>query len=286
MLDPLRRDGALPKPDQPERRHASICKQTQLFVGDHVQLVDVPAIFAAQLFQPHIRALGDHDDVGHPRLIGREGFVLVQRGLVVTRIATGRCTSRAEPPHTVRSGLIRILKADVLIAKEALPAKARSAVPVDIRPGRVEAHPDRDVFFFHRVDGQQYRLQIRIDEPVPVLANVVQLRGERVRAEPHGRFQRIQQGADLRRHRRSRGKELGQLRHDTWVGGLLLQVRIVEELTELDESRVSVGQGEQQELFEGGFTMGQTVRLALQPRLNSHLAGKDLLIRKALRKRP
>ncbi len=182
MLDALRGHRTLPQPDQPERGHAAIREQAQLLVRDHVQLVDVPPVLAAQLFQPHIGALGDHDDVGHPRLIGGEGLVLVQGRLIITRIAQPRRVPRPEPPHPVRPGLIRILKADVLIPTEALAAEPRGTMPVDVRPGWVEAHPDRDVLFPYGVDGQQNRLQVGIHEAIPVLPNVVQLRGERVGA--------------------------------------------------------------------------------------------------------
>ncbi len=77
-LDGPRGDASLPQADQPEAGDAAVGEQVQLFVGDLVEAMDVAAVFLGELLQPDVGALGHQDDVGHPGLVGAEGFVLVK----------------------------------------------------------------------------------------------------------------------------------------------------------------------------------------------------------------
>ena len=113
VLDAFGSHRALPQPDQPKCGHAAIGQQPQLLVGDHVQLVDVLAVFARKLLQPNIGAFGHHDDVGHPRLVGGKRLVFIERCLVVAGVP-----SPHPSPHTVRADLIHIVEADVFVAFE------------------------------------------------------------------------------------------------------------------------------------------------------------------------
>ena len=73
---------ALPQADEPEAGDAAVGEQAEFFVGDLVEAMDVAEVFLGELFQPDVGALGHEDDVGHPGLVGGEGFVLVERRLV------------------------------------------------------------------------------------------------------------------------------------------------------------------------------------------------------------
>ncbi len=68
-------------------------RRLQLFVGDLVEAVDVAAVFFGELLEPDVGALGDEDDVGHPGLVGGEGFVFVEGGLVVGGVAAAALPS-------------------------------------------------------------------------------------------------------------------------------------------------------------------------------------------------
>ena len=121
-------------------------------VGDLVEAMDVALIFLGELLQPDVGALGHEDDVGHPGLIGGERLILDQRRLVVGGVALQGLSIRAKYEVVVET--------DELITDEALRAPGGRAVTVLVRAGRMETHPDGDVFFAQDVDGEEHAAKV------------------------------------------------------------------------------------------------------------------------------
>ena len=188
-LDGARGDAALPQADEPEAGDAAVGEQVELFVGDLVEAVDVAQVFLGELLQPDVGALGHEDDVGHPGLVGGEGFVLVERGLVAVR-RTSCGVNSSQPMNSSPT--------------KPMVAPGGRAVAVLVGAGRMEAHPDGEVFFAEDVDGEQDALEFVAEVGRPVFADEVELADERV-----GRGERWVR-AGRRRGCRSRAR---------WAGG-------------------------------------------------------------------
>jgi hypothetical protein len=115
----------------------------KFFVGNLIEAVDVAEIFLGELLQPDVGALGDEDDVGHPGLVGGEGFVLVERRLVVMGVLLA----------------LELVPADELVADKAHAAPGGRAVPVLVGAGGMKTHPDGEVFLAKDVDGEEDPLE-------------------------------------------------------------------------------------------------------------------------------
>ena len=50
-------------------------EQFEIFVRNLIEAFDGAAVLTRELRQPDVGALGDHDDVGHPVLVGAEALV-------------------------------------------------------------------------------------------------------------------------------------------------------------------------------------------------------------------
>ena len=189
-LDGARRDAALPQADEPEAGDAAVGEQVEFFVGDLVEAMDVAEVFLGELFEPDVGALGHQDDVGHPGLVGGEGFVLVERGLVAVGVFLA----------------LELVPADELVADEAHVAPLRRAVAELVGAGRMEAHPDGEVFFAEDVDGEQDALEVVAEVGRPFFADEVELADEGI-----GRGERRAR-AERRRGCRSRARWAGAWR--------------------------------------------------------------------------
>jgi hypothetical protein len=255
-LDGLGCGGALPKADEPEASDAAMGEEAELFVGDLVEAEDVAAIFFGELLQPDVGALGDEDDVGHPGLVGGEVFVFIERGLIAVAVAA------------------QAAEADVLVALETLRAPGGRAVAVLIGAGGVEAHPDGEVFFAQDVDGEEDAAEVGADEWGPALADEVELAGEGIGRGEEGRTQGVEEGADGG-ERRTGAEEVGKGRRDVGVDGLLLEAGVFEEGVKWFEGGIGVGDPEEEEFFEGGFAVGQTIGCAAEPLGGGELATED-----------
>ena len=104
----------------------------EFFVGNLIEALDWPTVLAGELMQPDVGALGDEHDVGHPLDVGAEAFVLD--------------VGASEGGHV---GMATHLELVPLLA-----ALARATAV------RMEAHPDRGVFFFEHIDGEQQAAKI------------------------------------------------------------------------------------------------------------------------------
>ena len=71
QLDGFRSPTALPDADQPQRVHAAIGECLEFFAGDVVEAADVAPIEPAELREPHVGALRNHDGSRHPGGVGR-----------------------------------------------------------------------------------------------------------------------------------------------------------------------------------------------------------------------
>ena len=207
------------------------------------------AVFLRELLEPDVGALRDHDDGGHPGVVGGEGFVLDERGLVVGGIAAAANAVGADDEFFV--------KADELVAVEALRLPAHFAVRVGVVAAGVEAHPDGDVFFADDVDREQDALQVFAEVGRPLFADELELAGERVGGGEHGRLKRFDQRAGFRANGRARIEVVGQASGEGLVGRGLLQGLVVEELAEWQECGIDVGQPEHQQLLQRGLAVGK-----------------------------
>ncbi len=204
-LDGARGDAALPESDEPEGVDAALGEQLQLFVGDLVEALDVAEIFLGKLFEPDVGAFGEEDDVGHPGLIGAEGFVFVERGLVVGGVASDALSIGTEGEFT----LPVLVEADVLVTAKAVVGAAWLGVPMLIRCGRMELQPDGDLFFADGGDGEQELAQTlscagaAVEQGRPALADEFKLSGDGVWRGEHGGGERAIERTDLGVERRT-----------------------------------------------------------------------------------
>ncbi len=118
----------------------------------------------------------------------------------------------AAVPGAVGAGDVLVFEADVLVADEAFASAAGCAVAVLVRPGRMEAHPDGEIFFAQDIDGEEDAAKVFAEILGPVLADVVELAGERVGRGEQGRAKRVEQGSGFRRERRAGDEVVGKRR--------------------------------------------------------------------------
>src|ERR1700761_9258437 len=104
-------------------------------------------MFFGELLEPDIGALGHEDDGGHPSLVGAEGFVFVEGGLIVVAVAA--------LSGAVRAGDVLVFEADVFVADEAFASATGRTVAELVWSGWMEAHPDGEIFFAENVDGEE-----------------------------------------------------------------------------------------------------------------------------------
>ena len=191
----LRGDAALPQADEPEAGDAAVGEEVELFVGDLVEAVDVAAVFFGELLEPDVGALGHEDDVGHPGLVGGEGFVLVERGLVVGGVAAAADAV----------GLVMYSSSKPMNSSPTKPMRAPGgcAVAELVGAGGVEAHPDGEVFFAEDVDGEEDAAEVFAEVGRPVFADEVELAGEGVGRGEHGRAEGVEEAAESGRDGRA-----------------------------------------------------------------------------------
>ena len=158
----------------------------KLFIGDLVEPVDVPAIFLRELLQPNVGVFSQQHDGRHPGLVGAEGLVFHQRRLVACGVATAAA-------HSVCADHILIggVEAGELVAFESFAAASCVGAAVAAGSGRVELHPDGNLFLVQDVHGQQYAAQVSSQQRRPLLPDELQLAGERIRRGKHGRAQNL-----------------------------------------------------------------------------------------------
>ncbi len=249
VLNRLGRTRALPHADEPERVHAAAGEGSQFLVGNLVQRVDVAAVEARKLVEPHEGALRDHDRARHPLLVWGEGLVLLHARRVVG-YARGRFGPAAEP------------------------ALAR----------RVELPPQRQLLFLEKVAAEREAAQELPDREPPARAQAAELVGERTAALLHGEQKGQQAAAALAQVGQAR-EELRESGRDPRVGSGLREPGVVEQLAERRKGRVAVAQPQQQHLLERGLTVREALGLAPKPLLGGDLAGIDVRARKVLNER-
>src|ERR1700761_4840186 len=193
-------------------------------------------MFFGELLEPDVGALGHEDHGGHPGLVGAEGFVFVERGLVVMAVTALPAVGAVD---------VLVFEADVLIADEAFASAARCAVAELIGPGGMEAHPDGEVFFAKDIDGKKDAAEVVAEVLGPVLSDVVELAGERVRRGKQG-------GGES-------DEVVGEGGGDGLIDRLLLEGSVFEELAEGGEGWVDVGEPQEKEFFESSFAIRLTV---------------------------
>ncbi len=163
QLDGFRGAAAFPDADQPQRIHAAIGERLELFVGDLVEAADVAAIKPAELREPHVGALGDHDGGGHPGGVGRELLVFVRR--------------IAKDGHIGGAGD----RGPLLHARFAPPAGCFFGGGAGPGGRRVELHPDGEFFFVQNFAGDlQEAIECVAEQRLPKLAYKVQLFAKRL----------------------------------------------------------------------------------------------------------
>ena len=109
----------------------------------------------------------------------------------------------------------------------------------------------------------------------PVLADEVELAGERVGRSKHGRLERVPEAPDLRRELRAGAEIVGQRGGHSLVDRLLLEAGVFKELAEGFEGGVDVGDPEEKQLLDGGFAVGEVFGGALEPLSRRELAAVD-----------
>ncbi len=139
----------------------------------------------------------------------REGFVFVERGLVVGGVARGR---RMPSGPTMKSSIV----ADVFVAGEAVGLPAGLAVLRATGLLRMEAHPDGDVFFADDVDGEEGALEVVAEVGGPALADEVELADEGVGRGEHGGAQGFDEGAGFWRERGAGDEVVGEGGGERW----------------------------------------------------------------------
>ena len=224
-------------------------EKRQFLVWYLVKFGDVAAVLPAHLRQPNVGALGDQHSGGHPGRVRRELFIFVE--LI------------AENWH-FRAG-----DNPVLLPSTALGGSA----------GRVELHPDGQLFLVQNLAGnQQQLLQAIAQQRLPELTDKGKLIGQRAR-RAHGRCaQQLQQVHRLgvrQGNQRTRGEIVRQLLRDLAVNGLCGESFFFEELPERLKRLIAVGCPQQQQLFQRSGAMRSFTASLLQPLARRFNAADD-----------
>ena len=195
-LDGLGGSAALPKADEPEAGDAAVGEGLELLGGDLVEAVDVALVLLRELLEPDVGGFCDEDDVGHPGVVGGEGFVLVERGLVVGGIAAAA--------GAVGGGFVVevVVETDVLVAYEPVGVAAVALEPGGAGVGGMVAEPEGDFFFADGGEGEESAAEggggeLFAEDGGPVLADEVELGGDAGGVGEDGGEEGVEEGAEL-----------------------------------------------------------------------------------------
>ncbi|WP_433965035.1 hypothetical protein [Tunturiibacter gelidiferens] len=96
----------------------------------------------------------------------------------------------------------------------------------------MEAHPDGEVFFAEDVDGEEDTAEVFAEIFWPVLADVVELTGERVGRGEQGGAEGVEEAPDFGGDGRAGGEVVGKGRGNGLVDRLLFEGSVLEEFAE------------------------------------------------------
>ena len=149
-----------------------------------------------------------------------------------------------------------------------------TAAPLRHLVGRMEAHPDRDVFLFQHIHRKQQPAQRNIaDDPAPFVADEGELPAQRIGGRQRGSAQQIDQvcgfipnaAAWWRRNRCSPPVTFG-------YGVCSSSGAIVKQLEERPKCRIGIRQPQHHHLFESRLAMRNAIRAPRQPFFRRFLA--------------
>ncbi len=244
VLDALGGAGTLPETDEPEGVETAIGEGLEFFVRNLVEALDGAAILTGELSEPDVGAFGDHDDVGHPVLIGAEALVLDIAGMLRAEIGD--------------LGMRRV---------------AEGRVPA-LRVSGVEAHPEADFFFFKDVGGEENFSEAFAEVVAPILANPGELAAEGIRGFHRG-AEEIEEIAAAHAGCGAGGEIAAELRGDLFVGGALGEFGVVVELAEGAEGGILIGEPEEHQLLEDSFAVLEAFRGVVEPAVEGDFAAVD-----------
>ena len=115
---------------------------------------------------------------------------------------------------------------------------------------RMEAHPDREFFFFENIESHQNAPDHLAQHVWPSLTHVGKLSFERIRRCQCGRAQQINKVLICRTEARASLEIFLQVRGDLRISRVLLELRIVEQFFEAMERRIGICQPEHHQFFE------------------------------------
>ena len=138
-------------------------------------------------------------------------------------------------------------------------------MPVAVGRGGVEAHPEGNIFVAHGRDGEQQPFEVDSELLGPKLADKLKLCGQRIGRGEHGLQQRIEQGAKLWFHYRSRDEVVRKAGRDRSVGSVEFQLRIFKQHAERRKRRIAIGKPEHHQLFESCLPIGHSVGRSGKP---------------------
>src|SRR5581483_2806406 len=208
----------LPKPDEPKGVEAAIREGLELFIRNLIEALDGAAVLARELREPHVSALGNHDYVRHPLLIGAESLILDVAGVGGGKVGD--------------FGMVGV---------------AEGSVPA-MRIAGVEAHPDADFFFLEDIGGEQDFSEVFSQVFGPVFANPRKLAAEGIRRGLHGGNEEFEEIAAAHAGCGARGEVAAELGGDFFVGCALGEPGVVVELAEGTKSWILVSEPQEHEL--------------------------------------